>query len=86
MKWDQLAEQILAGRGLSRGEALAVLTSADELVAGGREACLGAMQSLALFTVNTIFTQGYLTTPRQGASKDLAMLAEAGSEVGQIEG
>jgi biotin synthase len=43
-------------------------------------------QSLALFAVNSIFTQGYLTTPGQGASKDLAMLAEAGFELGQIEG
>jgi len=59
---------------------------AELRAAGGREACLGAMQSLALFAVNSIFTQGYLTTPGQGASKDLAMLSEAGFEVGQVEG
>jgi len=54
--------------------------------AGGREACLGALQPLALFAVNSIFTQGYLTTPGQGSSRDLAMLADAGFEVGQLEG
>ena len=59
---------------------------AELRAAGGREACLGPLQALALFAVNSIFTQGYLTTPGQGPSRDLAMLAEAGFEVGQIEG
>ncbi|MCX6998318.1 MAG: biotin synthase BioB [Kiritimatiellaeota bacterium] len=60
--------------------------TAELRAAGGREACLGQLQPLALFAVNSIFTQGYLTTPGQGPSRDLAMLAEAGFEVGQVEG
>ena len=60
--------------------------AAELRAAGGREACLGQLQPLALFAVNSIFTQGYLTTGGQGASRDLAMLADAGFEVGQIEG
>ena len=60
--------------------------TAELRAAGGREACLGPLQPLALFAVNSIFTQGYLTTPGQGLSSDLAMLAAAGFEVGQIEG
>lgn len=58
---------------------------AELRAAGGREAVLGAMQPLALFAVNSIFTQGYLTTPGQGSNRDLEMLAQAGFEMGQIE-
>lgn len=53
-------------------------------VAGGREACLGPMQPLALFPANSIFTQGYLTTPGQGYEADMAMLRAAGFEVASI--
>ena len=59
---------------------------AELRAAGGREAVLGSMQPLALFAVNSIFTQGYLTTAGQGTSRDLEMLTQAGFEVGQIEG
>lgn len=79
--------QLSAAAGLKAMAMFRLVNPKAELrAAGGREACLGAMQSLALFAVNSIFTQGYLTTPGQGESKDLAMLAEAGFEVGQIEG
>jgi biotin synthase len=50
----------------------------DLRVAGGREACLGAMQPLALFAANSLFTNGYLTTPGQTASDDLRMIRDAG--------
>ena len=50
--------------------------------AGGREACLRSMQALALYPANSIFTEGYLTTPGQGRSKDAAMIEDAGFEVG----
>ncbi|MCX7818768.1 MAG: biotin synthase BioB [Kiritimatiellae bacterium] len=50
--------------------------------AGGREACLRSLQPLALWAANSIFTQGYLTTPGQGWERDRAMIAEAGFEIG----
>lgn len=52
--------------------------------AGGREACLGALQALALFPANSIFTNGYLTTKGQGHPADLAMIKAAGFTVEHI--
>jgi biotin synthase len=49
--------------------------------AGGREACLGALQALALYPANSIFTAGYLTTTGQGWEADRQMLAAAGFSV-----
>jgi biotin synthase len=57
----------------------------DIRAAGGRETCLGPLQPLALFAVNSIFTEGYLTTPGQGHSRDLEMIRGLGFEVGSIE-
>ncbi|TAN36019.1 MAG: biotin synthase BioB [Verrucomicrobia bacterium] len=59
---------------------------AEVRAAGGREAVLGAMQPLALYPANSIFTQGYLTTLGQGSNRDVEMLTQAGFEVGQVEG
>lgn len=53
--------------------------------AGGREACLRHMQPLALYMVNSIFTNGYLTTPGQGHAADVAMIRDAGFEIGALE-
>jgi biotin synthase len=53
-------------------------------VAGGREACLGPLQALALYPANSIFTAGYLTTGGQGHSADLAMIEAAGFQVAEI--
>jgi biotin synthase len=50
-------------------------------VAGGREACLGAMQALALYPANSIFTNGYLTTGGQGYRADVAMIKTAGFHI-----
>jgi len=50
-------------------------------IAGGREACLGPLQALALYPANSIFTNGYLTTPGQGYAADMAMIAAAGFHV-----
>ncbi len=47
-------------------------------IAGGREAVLGAMQVLALYPANSMFTRGYLTTGGQGCEADRAMLEAAG--------
>lgn len=53
-------------------------------IAGGREACLGPMQALALYAANSMFTEGYLTTPGQGYATDMALLTAAGFEVGEL--
>ncbi len=51
-------------------------------VAGGRETVLRSLQPLSLHAANSMFTEGYLTTPGQGAQRDLDMIADAGFEVG----
>lgn len=53
-------------------------------IAGGREACLGTLQVLALYPANSMFTTGYLTTPGQGVEADRKMLEAAGFEVAEI--
>lgn len=57
----------------------------DIRAAGGREANLGHLQALALYAANSIFTEGYLTTPGQGYSADRAMLEDAGFHVASLE-
>lgn len=56
----------------------------DIRAAGGREVCLRHLQPLALYLANSIFTNGYLTTPGQGYGADLEMLVDAGFEVGAL--
>ena len=53
-------------------------------VAGGREACIGDMQALSLYTANSIFTAGYLTTSGQGYQADMDMIAHAGFTITEI--
>jgi len=53
----------------------------DIRVAGGREANLGEMQSLALYPANSIFTDGYLTTGGQRATEDRKLIEDAGFRV-----
>ena len=53
-------------------------------IAGGREACLGSLQVMALYPANSMFTSGYLTTPGQGYQADRRMLDMAGFEVAEI--
>jgi biotin synthase len=50
----------------------------DLRAAGGREACLGTMQPLALFAANSLFANGYLTVGGQGVEADLRMIRDAG--------
>ena len=52
----------------------------DVRIAGGREVILGAMQPLALYAANSLFSNGYLTTGGQGESADIQMMAQAGFE------
>ncbi len=54
-------------------------------VAGGRELNLGWFQGLALYPANSIFVDGYLTTPGQAADAAQQMVAEMGFEVEEIE-
>ena len=54
---------------------------AEIRAAGGRERCLGAAQPLALYAANSVFMQGYLTTPGQGRDETLAMIEALGFEV-----
>jgi len=50
-------------------------------VAGGRELNLGWFQSLALYPANSIFIEGYLTTPGQAAAAARRMVTDMGFEV-----
>lgn len=54
---------------------------AEIRAAGGRERALGAAQGLALFAANSIFVEGYLTTPGQRYADALATIAALGFEV-----
>jgi biotin synthase len=53
----------------------------DLRVAGGREITLRALQALALYPANSIFTQGYLTTGGATAHADHQMIRDAGFEL-----
>lgn len=55
--------------------------AAEIRVAGGREVNLGWFQPLALYPANSIFVDGYLTTPGQSADDTRAMIAAMGFEV-----
>ena len=58
---------------------------ADIRAAGGRERNLGAWQSLALYPANSIFIQGYLTTPGQPPGEAEEMIRAMGFEVEGVE-
>ena len=51
---------------------------ADVRAAGGREVTFRSLQPLVLFVANSIFTNGYLTTPGQGENADLRMIRDLG--------
>ncbi len=53
----------------------------DLRVAGGREITLRALQAFALYPANSIFTQGYLTTPGAAVTADHQMIKDAGFEL-----
>jgi biotin synthase len=58
--------------------------SRDIRVAGGREVNLRSLQPLALYPANSLFSNGYLTTPGQGHVADLRMIEDAGFRVAQL--
>ena len=49
--------------------------------AGGREVNLRSLQALALYPANSIFVEGYLTTPGQQADEARRMIEDMGFEV-----
>ena len=53
----------------------------DLRVAGGREITLRALQAFVLYPANSIFTQGYLTTPGATPYADHQMIRDAGFEL-----
>jgi biotin synthase len=50
-------------------------------VGGGRELNLRSLQPLALYPANSLFVNGYLTTPGQEASETHKMIADLGFEI-----
>jgi biotin synthase len=57
------------------------LNPASEIrAAGGRELNLRSLQALALYPANSIFVEGYLTTPGQAAQEARRMIEDAGFE------
>jgi biotin synthase len=58
--------------------------SRDIRVAGGREVNLRQLQPLALYPANSIFCNGYLTTPGQGYAADLQVIADAGFRAAEL--
>ena len=59
-----------------------LLNPASELrAAGGREVNLRSLQAFALYAANSIFVEGYLTTPGQQAQEARKMIEDMGFEV-----
>ena len=58
--------------------------SKDIRAAAGRELHLRALQPMALYAANSIFTDGYLNTPGQGISQDMAMIRDLGFVTVQV--
>ena len=50
-------------------------------VAGGREVNLRSLQPLSLYAANSLFVDGYLTTPGQGPKETWSMIADLGFEI-----
>lgn len=58
---------------------------AEIRAAGGREANLRHLQALALYPANSLFAEGYLNTPGDGAANVRRMIEDAGFDVEQGE-
>ena len=60
------------------------LNPASEIrAAGGREVNLRSVQAMVLYAANSIFVEGYLTTPGQHAEEARRMIEDMGFEVDQ---
>ena len=60
-----------------------VIPDKEIRVAGGREVNLRSLQPLSLYPANSIFVNGYLTTPGQKASDAHQMISDLGFELDQ---
>jgi biotin synthase len=60
--------------------------SRDIRVAGGREVNLRHLQPLALYPANSMFVNGYLTTPGAGWEADVRMIEDLGFRLAQLVG
>ncbi len=58
-----------------------VMPSIEIRIAGGRETILRALQPLALYPANSMFTAGYLTTDGQDYETDKRMIEDAGFKI-----
>lgn len=58
-----------------------LIPSKEIRVAGGRELNLRSLQALSLYPANSIFVDGYLTTPGQKASEAHRMIEDLGFEI-----
>jgi biotin synthase len=58
--------------------------SRDLRIAGGREVNLRHLQALALWPANSLFVNGYLTTPGAGYEADIRMIEDAGFRVAEL--
>ena len=56
----------------------------DIRIAGGREVNLRHLQPLALYPANSLFCNGYLTTPGQGPDADIRMIEDLGFRVAEL--
>lgn len=63
-----------------------LLPSQEIRIAGGREVHLRSQQPLALYPANSIFVGDYLTTAGQSATKDYAMVRDAGFVLESADG
>ena len=62
------------------------LNPASEIrAAGGREVNLRSLQPLAFYPANSIFIEGYLTTPGQQAEEARRMIEDMGFEIEEID-
>lgn len=52
--------------------------------AGGREAVLGALQPFCLYPANSLFADGYLTTPGQSTPAVMKMIEDLGMEAVRV--
>lgn len=76
------AESVTASRGLKALCLFRFTNPATEIrAAGGRERNLGAWQALALYPANSIFIEGYLTTPGLAAEPTHRMVEALGFSV-----
>ncbi len=58
-----------------------VIPRTEVRIAGGRETTLRAIQPLALYPANSMFTAGYLTTGGQDYETDKRMIEDAGFQI-----